>query len=450
MKLYRILFFIVLANSFLYKVEAQFNHPGLSLSKTELDYIKSKVNSNSEPNKSGWDKMMSQHYHHLSHQHKATDSVYADGGVSGGLSEDVLAALSHAYQWWIKGNQANADKSIEILNAWADTLLLIDNKPGEYYRQEVLVAGWHAQPLCEAAEIIRYSNAGWDSLAIKKFEDMLLRVFYPLIKENSPENGNWEASQINSLIAIFCNDTAIFNRGISFYKGTGKGSIRKYIYDSGESQETCRDMGHTQMGLGELVDAAEIALHQSVDLYSLYPDSVTGLPRLAMGLEHAAKILNGIPQSTRCGLLSKPNYSVSPIWEKAWNHFGNRMKLKVPYIEMMKNRSRAEGVSWKAMYSWGTLTHAQLNIDSSYIKKGLVTSEILNLINPKQKIKVGPNPTNNYILLMPKYKGYVYLYDMFGNLVNHYNNTVHIDLSKFKPGIYSLRVNDQAFKIVKE
>jgi hypothetical protein len=119
-------------------------------------------------------------------------------------------------------------------------------------------------------------------------------------------------------------------------------------------------MGHTQMGIGELVDAAEIAWKQGIDLYSELPDPQTGIPRLAEGLEFAAKILNGIAMETTCGTISKPGYGLDPMWEKSWNHYGNRTGLDLPYTKMNAERSRPEGTSWKAMYAWGTLTHSNL------------------------------------------------------------------------------------------
>ncbi|NJK96987.1 MAG: hypothetical protein HC905_20560 [Bacteroidales bacterium] len=185
---------------------------------------------------------------------------------------------------------------------------------------------------------------------------------------------------MNSMIAIgvFCNDTAIFNRGVSFFRGTGKGAVTQYVYEDGECQETCRDMGHTQMGLGELVDAAEIAWKQGVDLYGAAPDSITGIPRLAEGLNHAARILNGDTLITTCGPIGKPKFGLDPMWEKAWNHYGVRMGLNLPFIKMTAERSRPESVSWKSMYSWGTLTHTS----DTTCKGSLLTNNLfIELIN---------------------------------------------------------------------
>jgi hypothetical protein len=339
----------------------EFIHPGLSLNQQELLEMKEDVANGVQPRTAGWEKMLTAGHSWLSYTPNPVAEVAADGGTSGGFADDILAAYSHALQWIVTGDSAHAKKSIEIMNGWANVLTTIDNHPNEYYRQEVLVAGWSGQPFAEAAEIIRHTYDPWTEAEIVQFEEMLKTVFYPLISDHSNENGNWEASSINSMIAIgvFTNDAAIFQRGVDFFRGTGKGAVGVYIYESGECQEVCRDMGHTQMGLGELVDAAEIAWKQGVNLYGELPNPQTGIPRLAEGLEFAARILNGDSVGTTCGMMSKPNWGLDPMWQKAWNHYGNRLGLDLPNIKRVAERVRPEGYSWKAMYSWGTLTHAQ-------------------------------------------------------------------------------------------
>ncbi|NJO70322.1 MAG: hypothetical protein HC830_14490 [Bacteroidetes bacterium] len=149
------------------------------MNQTELDQIKQNVENEVNPCKLGWDKLKTERYSSLSYTTNATDTVWADGGTSNKFTSDILAAWSHALQWSITGNQANADKAIEILNAWSLSLKCIENKPSEYIRQEVLVAGWTAQPLAETTELLRYSNAGWDAADIARFEIMLKTIFTP-------------------------------------------------------------------------------------------------------------------------------------------------------------------------------------------------------------------------------------------------------------------------------
>ena len=61
----------------------------------------------------------------------------------------------------------------------------------------------------------------------------------------------------------------------------------KYIFPNGQCQETTRDQGHVQMGLGEFAGAARIAYTQGVDLFS------AGDNRLALGYEYTSRFLLG-------------------------------------------------------------------------------------------------------------------------------------------------------------
>ncbi|MFM9597856.1 alginate lyase family protein, partial [Streptomyces scabiei] len=55
----------------------------------------------------------------------------------------------------------------------------------------------------------------------------------------------------------------------------------------GLSQETCRDLGHVQYGLAAMINAAETARVQGVDLFTLERD------RIAAGLEYHADFIGG-------------------------------------------------------------------------------------------------------------------------------------------------------------
>lgn len=365
---------------------AQFVHPGLSNTQVELDKIKLQVNTGTDVARTaGWNVLINHASASLTYVANPRAIVYANSNTSGNFGLDALSAYAHALRWYVTGNQAYADKAISILNGYSNQLTDIVTESGSYVNQYVLVTAWAAATFCDAAEILRYSNAGWATADITKFENLCKNVFYPHISNHSNENGNWEASQINSLLAIgvFCNDQTIYNMGISWYRGTGKGAVGMYVYESGECQETCRDQYHSAMGLGDLVEAAEIAWHQGTDLYSDLPDPVTGMPRLAEGLEYTAKVVNGISMPTAtCGNVIETNWSFGnqPMWEKAWNHYGNRMGR----TDMASTKTSAEikgrpaGISaWTGQYGWQTATHADLSVASADMQAPTSPSNLL-------------------------------------------------------------------------
>src|ERR1043166_3967869 len=102
---------------------------------------------------------------------------------------------------------------------------------------------------------------------------MLRGVFYPVIENFAPfANGNWDAGCIKTMLAIgiFCEDRAIFDRAVHYYRnGKGNGRLTHYIFnEAGQCQESGRDQNHTQLGLGHLAEACEVAWNQGVDLYA--------------------------------------------------------------------------------------------------------------------------------------------------------------------------------------
>jgi hypothetical protein len=125
------------------------------------------------------------------------------------------------------------------------------------------------------------------------------------------------------------------------------------VWPDGLSQETCRDLGHVQLGLAGMINTAEIAWHQGLDLYSGVADRVT----TAMEF-HAGLLLGGKAPAGLCGdVLS--GVKVGATWEIAYNHFHNRMGRDLPLTrKLILEQARPTGTS--THMAWETLTHAEL------------------------------------------------------------------------------------------
>lgn len=343
-----------------------FVHPGVTLTLTELNTIKREVKAGAKARKPGWDKMMSSSLASLSYKTHHKKKVLADGGTSGGFSDDSAAILSQALQWYVTGNKVHAEKAIEMMNNWSGTLKSIVTAPGAYNLQHRLVTSWAAQNFAEAGEIIRYTYSGWEQADVKRYERMLADVFWPLVNAappNCPDYGpgcqfqgpgnprvsNQEASYAKAQLAIgvFLSERDKFNAGLNRYRWV----LPRYVNPSGEANETCRDQGHTQMGLGELAHAAEIGHSQGIDLYGEFNN------RLALGHEYTAKVLSGVPQKSHCGTKSNPDSRVYLSWEIPFNHYNKREGLAMTYSAKMVDRTRPTG-NWFTGFSWQTLTHA--------------------------------------------------------------------------------------------
>jgi hypothetical protein len=149
-----------------------------------------------------------------------------------------------------------------------------------------------------------------------------MRYYYP------QANGNWDGAIIHSImaIAIFTDNRKMFDNAVDhFLHGPVNGSIFKYIYPSGQCQETMRDQGHVQLGLGEFAGAAQIAYTQGVDLFSI------GNNRIALGYEYTAKFLLGEkPQSY--GTISERAKNLRDDYEYVYRHY-TAHGVQLPYTK---------------------------------------------------------------------------------------------------------------------
>jgi hypothetical protein len=301
---------------------------------------------------------------------------------------DVVAAYTDALIWALTGDEAYAKQAVVILNAYGSTLQthaaptsMCGSPPGLSSNTPV-ESGWCGSIFPRAAEIMRATYPGWAQADIDKFKAMLRSAYIPnLINGATSENGNWELAMADALIQIgvFLDDTATYNQGLTFWRrrvpayiyvkadGSTPITIPKgpawngaTSYFDGLSQETCRDLGHVQLGFAGMINGAETARIQGVDLYS---EQST---RIVAGLELAASYINGATTpdpgcpynaGTAMGFpnpLNKPN----PMWEIAYNQYATRAGMTLPNTASLIAKIRPTAVDHEM--AWETLTHAQV------------------------------------------------------------------------------------------
>ncbi len=333
-----------------------FVHPGIAHSRAELDFIKAKVKAGEQPWRSGWEELRAWEGASLSWQTRPFAIVergaYAKPNIGGGELQDAAsAAYAHALQWHITGNEAHAKKAVEIMNAWAGTLKEIKGS------DQKLLAGMSGHIWANAAEIVKHTFDGWREQDQARFRSMLLGVYWPLMEGFRPGyNGNWDASMINSIMAIgvFCDDREKFDYAVDyFHNGRGKGALGNYVYPSGQCQETTRDQNHTQMGLGYLANACEIGYHQGLDLWGALEN------RLAKGFEYSARVQLKLPVPVEGKLGERGIGRLAPIYEQVYNHYHHRRGMEMPHTKGVLLKGRPEGFN-RSFLSWGTLTHAEV------------------------------------------------------------------------------------------
>ncbi len=366
-------------------------HPGILVDQEMLDFVKGKITAGAAPWKAALAMVSSDDMASLSYKAKPRASVDcgASSNPDNGCTDeknDVIAAYTHALLWIYTGDQKHADKAIEIMNAWSAVLKqhTLDNAQ--------LQAAWAAEIFPRAAEIIRYSKAGWSDADAAKFSVMLKTAYLPLVKDGSTRTGNWDTSAIDAAmnIAVFTDDMDEFKKTVALWhartpayvylssdgalpvqppreSAKSDSSLKSYWYNpktfvDGLIQETCRDVpnsgtagfGHAQYGVAAIINAAETAGIQGVDLFSAEQK------RLSAMLELHAGDLNKYPNAVPPGLCSSTIAGVQadPMWEIGYNAYAN--VLKVPMPETAKLIQKIRPTQATHHMAWETLTHGDI------------------------------------------------------------------------------------------
>jgi hypothetical protein len=358
-----------------------FAHPGILVNQAQLDFVKAKIAAGIEPWKSAFTRASNSNFGSLNYTPHAIAVVqcgpYSNPDI--GCSDeknDSEAAYTQALLWYFSGNPQYAHNAIAIMNAWSAVLT------GHQLSNAPLQSAWVASVFPRAAEIIRYSNAGWSATDIAAFSKLLRDVYLPEVVNGSDSNGNWELSMSEATIAIgvFLDDRPTFEAAISMWKkrvpaylymssdgatplspptGNKTGAALKTFwynptkYVDGLCQETCRDLGHVQYGLAAMINAAETARIQNVDLYA------TQANRIMTGLELAAGYLSGDVANSNalCGVNLNAD-SPDPMWEIAYNELVNRLMMPMPETAKLIAKIRPTGSDHHMQ--WETLTHAEV------------------------------------------------------------------------------------------
>lgn len=322
-------------NSFAQK----FIHPGIDQTSADLEYMKKQVLAGKQPWKDAFDRLKTST--DLKTEIKPFTHVvrgpYGKPNIGGNdLSKGSEMAYNCALLWYITNKKVYAEKAIETINAWSPVLWDFD------YNDAKLLAGWTGYLFCNAAEILRCTDSGWQQKDIDRFTGMLMTVYYPLMRFYYPQaNGNWDGAIIHSIlaIAIFTDNRDLFNNAIDhFLHAPVNGSMFKYIYPSGQCQESMRDQGHVQLGLGEFAGAAKVAYTQGIDLFSIANN------RLALGYEYTAQFLMG--KTPHCyGTISDRAKNLRDDYEYVYRHY-TAMGVDMPFT-----RQAADSIRPKASRS---------------------------------------------------------------------------------------------------
>jgi hypothetical protein len=356
---------------------ATFTHPGVLVSRPQLDFVKAKVAAGAQPWTAAYNQMVASRYASLSRTPapRATVECGSYSNPNNGCTderEDAIAAYTDALIWYIGGNAAYAQKSIALMDAWSATIRSHTNSNAP------LQTGWAGSVWPRAAEIIRYTYPSWPDQA--RFATMLRTVYLPVVIPGSSSNGNWELSMMEAAvgISVFLEDRASYDRAITRFKARAEayiyiaadGAQPKYppvggvdtraelisywqgqsTFVDGLSQETCRDFTHTGYGISAIGHIAETTRIQGEDLWP----SLSERMRHALGFHTKFENGTAVPSNICGGSVVK---GLGPVTEVAYNALANRLGIAMTNSRTYTESRRPQGTN-NLFVAWETLTHA--------------------------------------------------------------------------------------------
>lgn len=264
----------------------------------------------------------------------ARDGKYAR--TKGGSERDMWQAWQSA----IAGDERTA---LSIINAYSTTLKGFDG---------------HDAPLCtiQAYWLLRAMIILKDQQTLE-WATMVRKAILPVLEKfeaDSPyANGNWGhiVNRCRMAAAIFLADKELYQHAIDVYlHANDNGSLPNYVSATGQCQETGRDQGHAQLGLGAMCEICEMAWQQGDDLWGALDN------RLMKGMEYTARYNLGydVPFETWKDCTGLYNDWTEPgsmgrgrircIYELPYQHYVERKGLKMPYtkkvLELQKKAER--------------------------------------------------------------------------------------------------------------
>jgi hypothetical protein len=358
---------------------ATFTHPGVGVSRSQLDFVRAKVQAGAQPWTNAFNQAKNSSYASLTRTPKPRAVVECGpySNPNNGCTderEDAIAAYTDAMLWYLTRDDRYAQKAIQLMDAWSATIQDHTNSNAP------LQTAWAASSWPKAAEIIKHVYGNWPNAG--RFATVLRNVYLPEIINGSNSNGNWELSMTEAIqgIGVFLEDKTVYDKAIALYRLrvpayvylASDGALPKTVpsqnlntrdkivgywqgqgtFVTGLTQETCRDFTHTGYGISSISHVLETARIQGIDMYPEFGERL----RQALGFQSRwERNLEPVP-SWLCN--GSVNRGLGPITEVGFNALHTRLGIAMTNTQALTESRRPAG-SNNLFVAWETLTHAE-------------------------------------------------------------------------------------------
>lgn len=334
----------------------EFIHPGILHTKVSIERMRKQIADKEYPAYGSYELLKAHHCSQADYRPFGPFEVISRDGeyrhTKSKMEQDFSAVYQNAVMWALTRREAHAEKSLEILMGYAETLKRIPET-----NDAPLLAGLEGLKIIYATEMLHHTYQKMTAHQLEKINGMIRNVFLPVMENfynRKPyTNGNWGpiVTKAYMAAAILWDNEEMYDKAVNFYlHANDNGTITHYISGvTGQIQESGRDQGHSMLGIGALATVCEMAYQQGDDLYSAFDN------RLLKGFEYVAKYNLGydVPFETWKDVTGKySNWTkisdkgrgrYMPVFEMAYNHYVNRKGLQMPYTEMVLQQIRPEG-----------------------------------------------------------------------------------------------------------
>ena len=248
-----------------------FMHPGIPLTREDLATLK--ANLNTEPWKSGYAALAADGRSQLGYVMQGpfdhvNRNFYQTYDNSSEWKNDMQAVFNLALMWSFTGDARYAQKSRDILIAWATTHTVFNGVEASFD------LGDYAYCYAGGADILRGTWSGWTPKDTATVQNYFKKVFSPGSPGLNGSGSQGMESLLASLaVAVFCDDTASFNTLVSNLLTDGDSGLRDTLAN-GQVGDSGRDQGHTSLYINNLALVGEILWKQGVDVYSVMDNRI--------------------------------------------------------------------------------------------------------------------------------------------------------------------------------
>ncbi|MBW8846385.1 MAG: alginate lyase family protein [Burkholderiales bacterium] len=369
-----------------------FQHPGLLLTEPDFARIRAHIAAGEQPWTRWWNQLCADRFSTLDTRPYPLPAVYRLDNSKNALYVDLDRAWFLTLRWKLSQDTRYADKAVEFLDAWANTLKEVGTKPpGSTANDDhtyILMAGIQGHQFAQIGEILR-TYPGWVPESVKRFQQMMLDVFGGICsgflnKVSLGSHANWDMASLCGALAIgvFCDRPDLYRQACDYYAGNnrgklamfGNGSIVHGVYfmhpgHFGQWEESGRDQGHATLGMSLGGDLLEMAWNQGDDLYGLHNNRFLAAAEYVARsnlLDESGKVYampyarEQDPPQPHPSLWTQVNQSFQHrrnAWEPIYNHYVNRMGLAAPNVARMVEWCEPNYSGSSDDMAYATLTH---------------------------------------------------------------------------------------------